>query len=127
VSLYLNGLNALTVFDIASSDTVPPGGQTPNSQAGWTWTCDVGDCGDPAINVTYNWRVSIGLEAAQGDLWQTVRVDFADVGPDGNFSFVQDTDNDLRLINPGNPVPEPGSFALLCAGLAATRFFRRRR
>ena len=117
LSLLLNGLNALTVFDITSA-----GEGTPGSAAGKTFACPTTDC-DTAI-VTYDWQVSIGGADAQGDLWQTVRVDFGTGGPDGDFNFVQDTDNDLRL---NNPVPEPGTLALVGAGLAATRFVRRRR
>jgi hypothetical protein len=121
VSLYLNGLNALTVFDITSGGTV---GDTPGSAQGWTWVCSSGDCSAADVNVTYNWKVSIGAAAAQGDLWQTVLVEFGANGADGNFSFIQDTDNDSRLTD---PVPEPGTLALLGTGLAATRLLRRRR
>lgn len=113
--LVLDGLNALTVFD----RTAPSTG-TPGSAQGRDWECFSGLCDD--ATVTYDYQVSIGAAAAVGDLWQTVSIDFGNVGPRESFQFRQDTDNDARITQ----VPEPGVIALLGLAVAALGFARRR-
>ena len=56
-------------------------------------------------------------------MWQVVDITFTEgTGPRTNFSFVQDTDNDIRAL-----VPEPETYALMLAGLAMLRVVARRR
>jgi len=119
VSLFLDGLNALTVFDRTEPNT-----GTAGSAQGRDWTCNSAGVCDDAV-VTYDYQVSIGGALAVGDLWQTVLVEFGDSGPNDDWSFLQDTDNDIRRSVP--TIPEPGTLALLGAGLAGVRFFRGRR
>jgi hypothetical protein len=117
-TLQLSGLNALTVFDrrFGAADG------TPGSFGGWDWQCLAGPCGSAVV--TFDYQVRIGAAAAVGDLWQTISVSFGS-GISSDFRFRQDTDNDARFDDP--VIPEPGTLALLGAGLAGLRFLRGRR
>jgi hypothetical protein len=117
LSLTLDGIDALTVFDRTFNNVEG----TPGSANGRDWVCLSGACND--ATVTYDYLVSIGAAAAVGDLFQTVNIDFGDLGPRDDFSFGQDTDNDSRLIT---DVPEPAGLLLLGGALAALGIARRR-
>jgi len=120
-SLRLDGLSAFTIFDRTHGNVEG----TPGSALGMDWNCSGASaavCLNP-VTVTYDFLVSVGGNAAVGDLWQTVSVDFGTTGPLLSFSFVQDTDNDIRQTQ----VPEPGSLGLLGLALGGLGFFARRR
>lgn len=118
--LVLDGLTAFTVFD----RTLPSPG-TPGSANGMDWNCSIVSAAVCLndVTVTYDYEVSVGGAAAVGDLWQTVSVNFGTTGPNGDWSFVQDTDNDVRQTQ----VPEPSSLLLLGLALGGLGLFARRR
>ena len=78
--------------------------------------------------VTYSGRTALTGDAPLNDLWQTVTISFiipasgANTGPRTDFSFLQDTDNDVRVN-----VPEPETYAMMLAGLGLLGFIARRR
>jgi len=126
--LMLDGLNALTIFDRTFGGLEG----TPGSAAGNDWDCtgapDICAVTGRVVRVQYDFQVSVGANAAVGDLWQTVAIDFctATEGPcirngvAGNWAFLQDTDNDARLT-----AAEPGSLALLGLALGAAGWLSR--
>jgi hypothetical protein len=112
--LILNGNPGYTVFD----RTLPSWGTDGSAQGVDLWFTD------SSINaqVTYSDQVSISPNAAVGDLWHMVTVDFTN-GPSTGFAFYQDTDNDSRY----GQVPEPAMLGLLGIGLLAAGLARRNR
>jgi hypothetical protein len=59
----------------------------------------------------YSVQVGIGGEPPVGDLWHVLNISL-DQPFSGNWSFLQDTDNDIRIT-----APEPGNIALMGLGL----------
>jgi hypothetical protein len=74
------------------------------------------------VTVNYSDRVALLGQNAVGDLWQVMTVDFGR-GYNGGFSFIQDTDNDIRAAQ----VPEPGMLSLIGLALAGLGFTVRKR
>lgn len=116
-SLVLDGAPGLTIFDTSN------GGNTAGSESGWTFT----DTNNVAITATYSNAIAIGAAAPELDTWQVLSIDFLNVtsgvGARGNFSFQQDTDNDIRAVS----APAPAVLALLglgLVGMGAARRFR---
>lgn len=109
-SLVLDGTPGLTVFD-----TTEPNTGTPGSAQGLDFVFS--GAPDFDVTATYSNIVSIIPEDPVGDIFHILSIDFGADGPrTGSFAFLQDTDNDSRLVQ----TPEPGMLGLL--GLALVGF-----
>jgi hypothetical protein len=117
LTILLDGRTGLTVFD----RTFDGANGTDGSALGTDFFTALN--GGTTIDVTYLNPIGINGAAPVGDIFQQVFIDFGDTGPRiGDFTFVQDTDNDERIL-----VPEPSTLALLgLAALALVRIPRRR-
>jgi hypothetical protein len=117
LSMEFDGRPGLTVFD----KTEPSFG-TPGSAQGRDFVSSLAD--DALVVATYSRQVAVGLDDPVGDLWHVLFVDFAALdGVRGQFTFLQDTDNDIRR----QQVPEPGTLGLFGLGVAALGLALRRR
>jgi hypothetical protein len=112
ISIALAG-GPFTLFD----RTAPAPG-TPGSANGRDF--DTG--ADGVIHVTYIDPVAIIPDAAVGDVYHNMLIEWIDgTGPRQGFSFSQDADNDVRLTT-----PEPTTLALLGIGALGLALSRRR-
>jgi PEP-CTERM motif len=115
--LQLNGTSGFVIFD----RTAPSPG-TDGSASGLDFAFSAG-CGSCNGLVNYSGQTGIGGAAPVGDLWQVVDLTFSgETGPRTDFSFVQDTDNDIRAM-----VPEPETYALMLGGLGLLSLLAKRR
>jgi hypothetical protein len=117
VQIVLSGTKGLTVFD-----TTDPSTGTPDSAQGADFAFMAG-CASCDAKVDYSDVVAVSPNAAVGDLFHTVTVNFGQTGIRfGEFAFRQDTDNDSRFT-----VPEPSGLALAGLALAGLGLTSRRR
>jgi hypothetical protein len=122
-----------SLFDVSSADELQgQSGSTVGSSFGFPFRFTFGDPqGD--VNVTYSGAVNIVGQAAVGDLYTTMTVDFSGLvggGFTGSAVYQSDQDTlrvagDLRPVTIA-PVPLPAGLPLLLVGLGALGFARRR-
>lgn len=119
-SFVMNGAPGLTVFDIDNAAT-----GTPGSALGLEFASSLDTATAPIV--TYSNLIQIGAAAAVGDLFEVMTVELTGLeigGISGEFTFVQDTDNDIRR---DVPLPEPGTLGILGGALIAIGLIRRLR
>jgi hypothetical protein len=125
----LDGFPGNTVFDRSFGYTAPQAGQENLGTAsaffgtsGSALGSDFLKTGGPEIDVivTYRGPVQVGANAAVGDIFRFMDVDFgAGLGPNDQYSWKADTDSVV--------VPIPGAVLLLGAGVARLVAYARRR
>ena len=119
-NLLLEGSAGLTVFDRAEPN---PG--TSGSAQGSDISFANGSCGSCGAFALYFAVVSIGGAQPVGDIFHSLTLSFTEgTGPRGDWSFLQDTDNDSRFV-PG--IPEPETYALMLGGMGFMAWAARRR
>jgi hypothetical protein len=121
LSMTLDGGPGLTLFDLTFNNTTG----TDGSEAGLDFATSLTN--DAAVTATYSRQVALSGDAPVGDLWSVLTVDFRellDEQPFGEFTFVQDTDNDARRVI---DTPEPANLALFGLALIGVAGMVRRR
>lgn len=117
VSVHLNGIPGQTVFDMVSGTTNSPG-----SELGWPVSYIPASNAFPNATAQYSDPLSIA-GTYYNDLYLQLGINF-DGGFLGSIGFRADTDNG---IVPFEKIPEPGTYALMGAGLLALAAIRARR
>ena len=123
--LVLDGSTGLTVFD----KTEPHFG-TDGSFSGLDFRSSL--TGDSGVVATYRRPVGVNGAGGVGDLFHIVDIDFSGLQTNGtreSFTFVQDADNDSRLVPDdfnSRQAPEPTMLALFGLALLGVARARRR-
>lgn len=115
-----SGPNQVTLFDTTFGVA-----STVNSASGKNFVFSAG-CGSCNANAHYSNAVAIAPGLPAGDVFHTLTVDFTGgSGPRTGFSFLQDSDNDSRIVT--GFVPEPGTVPMIVLALGAMGALLRRR
>lgn len=134
-TVQLNGAPGRTLFDCDWNGTACNGPGSTNSSSGsvgsangWTAQTNSGTFGGTPT-FTYSNLVGLG-EPPVGDLFEQLLLQFGGgLQVQDTYSFIADTDNSAfdRPPPTSTVVPEPSTYALLAAGLAALAVVKRRR
>jgi len=118
-------LDATAFGQITVFDATDPSPGTPGSANGTNFGVLAG-CGGCVGSALYTHAIGITPNAPVEDIFHKLTITFDQgTGPRDDWSFVQDTDNDIRK-NTGF-VPEPSSYALVGIALLGLAGARRRR